>query len=956
MCRRFGYLFIGLWFLLAAANGALAQGRWHSIRQNYWPTSFLSVFFLEDGQSGWAVGWSGTILHTTDGGQNWQNQSSGTSKSLLSVHFANSQNGWAVGWSGTILHTTDGGLNWQDQSSGTSNGLSSVHFADRQNGWAVGESGTILHTTDGGLNWHNQTSGTSNNLLSVHFVDSQNGWAVGYDGTILHTTDGGANWSAQSSGTSEYLSSVHFADSHNGWAVGRSGTVLHTSDGGQNWHNQSSGTGNWLESVHFVDSHNGWAVGNYGTILHTSNGGLNWQEQTSGTSNDLRCIHFADHQNGLAVGYDGTILRTTDGGKNWHNQSSGTINSLYSVHFVDSQNGWAVGELGTILHTTDGGQNWQVQGSGTSNLLFSVHFVDSHNGWAVGWDGTILHTADGGQNWQVQSSGTSNWLESVHFADHQNGWAVGGSGTILHTTDGGQNWQLQSSGTSNHLESVHFADSHNGWAVGQDGVILHTTDGGQNWQHQSSGTSNDLESVHFVDSQNGWAVGELGTILHSTDGGQNWQVQGSGTDNSLESVHFVDYWSGWAVGSDGIVLGYEVPMLVIASSLPAPGPGIPFGFWASQNSISRDWTFQLKNSGRAAFTIDGWQSTNPAFSLSAPSLPQTFEPLEKKALTVCFSPTSSGFYEDSLLLSISGQDTATVYAVPLSAGVLLSEDPLQLAFYNQAVAAYDSARAHNQASPAVHNNLGVLLALLNAPQAASAEFSRVYNNKGTKMNQGVVNVLEQNGQQAISRWKNLLEDVETPAALKPQLHFNLAWVYDEIDSLERAYEYYTYVIGDTLANRRLVAKAYLGRGVTVFKMSRDSSAANENFRQALALDPHGAGVLAQQNMQAILTGVAPGELVKLPQTFALEQNYPNPFNPETLIRYQLPEAARVRLVIYNTLGQRIRVLLDERQPPGYHSIRWDGKDERGRNVGTGVYLCRFQAGDFRQVIKMILVR
>jgi tetratricopeptide (TPR) repeat protein len=94
----------------------------------------------------------------------------------------------------------------------------------------------------------------------------------------------------------------------------------------------------------------------------------------------------------------------------------------------------------------------------------------------------------------------------------------------------------------------------------------------------------------------------------------------------------------------------------------------------------------------------------------------------------------------------------------------------------------------------------------------------------------------------------------------------------------------------------------------------------------------------------------------LPTDFALSQNYPNPFNPETEIRYQLPENCQVSLVVYNLLGQRIRTLLDSPQPMGFHSVRWDGKDDQGQVVASGVYLYLMTTKQFRQVEKMLLLR
>jgi photosystem II stability/assembly factor-like uncharacterized protein len=94
-----------------------------------------------------------SLFLITDSLGQWVQQNSGTINKLSSVYFTDVNVGYAVGDSGTILHTTDGGLNWVPQNSGTMYNLNSVHLPDANTGIAVGVSGTILHTTDGGLNW-----------------------------------------------------------------------------------------------------------------------------------------------------------------------------------------------------------------------------------------------------------------------------------------------------------------------------------------------------------------------------------------------------------------------------------------------------------------------------------------------------------------------------------------------------------------------------------------------------------------------------------------------------------------------------------------------------------------------------------------------------------------------------------------------------------------------------------
>ena len=88
----------------------------------------------------------------------------------------------------------------------------------------------------------------------------------------------------------------------------------------------------------------------------------------------------------------------------------------------------------------------------------------------------------------------------------------------------------------------------------------------------------------------------------------------------------------------------------------------------------------------------------------------------------------------------------------------------------------------------------------------------------------------------------------------------------------------------------------------------------------------------------------------------LYQNYPNPFNPETTISYQLPENSEVELAIYNLKGQKVKTLVNELLPAGQHSVVWDGKDDNGKSVSSGIYFYKLKTGNFEKTKKMILMK
>jgi hypothetical protein len=95
----------------------------------------------------------------------------------------------------------------------------------------------------------------------------------------------------------------------------------------------------------------------------------------------------------------------------------------------------------------------------------------------------------------------------------------------------------------------------------------------------------------------------------------------------------------------------------------------------------------------------------------------------------------------------------------------------------------------------------------------------------------------------------------------------------------------------------------------------------------------------------------------LPSRFSLSQNYPNPFNPETTIKYQLAQTSEVALKIFNILGQQVRTLVNKQQVAGTYSVQWDGNDDVGRQVASGIYVFQISAGDaFRTSKRMLLLR
>ncbi len=94
----------------------------------------------------------------------------------------------------------------------------------------------------------------------------------------------------------------------------------------------------------------------------------------------------------------------------------------------------------------------------------------------------------------------------------------------------------------------------------------------------------------------------------------------------------------------------------------------------------------------------------------------------------------------------------------------------------------------------------------------------------------------------------------------------------------------------------------------------------------------------------------------VPKRFVLEQNYPNPFNPLTIISYQVTSDNWVTLKVYDLLGRKVKTLVNKQMAPGRYTVRWDGTNDAGQPVSSGVYLYRIETGGFSKIKKMVLLR
>ena len=123
----------------------------------------------------------------------------------------------------------------------------------------------------------------------------------------------------------------------------------------------------------------------------------------------------------------------------------------------------------------------------------------------------------------------------------------------------------------------------------------------------------------------------------------------------------------------------------------------------------------------------------------------------------------------------------------------------------------------------------------------------------------------------------------------------------------------------------------------------------------MAIEPY--PIIGEQRYQLLVNygNLEKGKNNLLPSSFKLHQNYPNPFNPITAIRYDIPKLSEVRIVVHDLMGRQVATLVNTMKSAGYHNITWDGSNQLGDEVSSGLYIYSIYTNEHNFSKKMILL-
>jgi len=305
----------------------------------------------------------------------WERINSPTTENLSSVYFVDSLYGWAAGYSGTIIHTSNGGDDWIMQDSKTENEIRDIFFLNRNLGWAVSWEtfnypfGTyVLKTTDGGLNWNSSTFPQENIFCQcILFQDSLNGWMGGKPYPIVRTTDGGNTWTEAEIDSSDFSNfpvyDIQFYNSRIAYASGgvfdRAGLIWWTTNGGDYW---------YVIDTPYVAPEPIYQLHIYDSL------------KVLGVGGDFEPW-------GFGVG----VIRTSNGGVSWDFEYIGITGVAWDIDFRSENEAWApLGGEQKLIYSLDAGSTWIAVSTPDSAMIIKMVFLDSLHGFGVGMEGAII--------------------------------------------------------------------------------------------------------------------------------------------------------------------------------------------------------------------------------------------------------------------------------------------------------------------------------------------------------------------------------------------------------------------------------------------------------------------------------------------------------------------------------------------------------------------------------------
>jgi len=658
----------------------------------------------------------------------------------------------------------------------------------------------------------------------------------------------------------------------------------------------------------------------YNGIFMSTNGGTNWKGAVNGPFNACQALAVFLSATGvpnLLAGCGLSILFSPDAGANWRVWDNGLENRFVSSFVVsgdgiEGSNVFAAtsSPCGVFL-STDGGRNWIEVDSDLTEQCHAVYaLAASGANLYVGTDVGVFVLTNSGATWTQMYSGPANRAVKALVVSDTILFAGTASG-VDRSTDNGKSWSEANAGMANTPVSA-LAILGNDLVAGTDSSgIFRSTDHGTTWVAASTGLTD--STIHaLAASGSRLFAGTNRGVFVSINGGLQWQESNTGITNGQVNAlacigtnliagmtSGVYRSTGEGVGWDRLGLSGYVTTLAVSGTDLLAGRANP------------DGAFRSTDNGTSWLEIDSGLLT-PGITM--------------EILSFAFSDTNIfvGTYGQGIFLSTN---EGNAWA-PVNNGLSSIKAVRAIVVHGSAIFAgtrdgvFLSTNSGASWTPAGAGSPSVVNALL---FAGTDLFAGTYYGAFR---------LDDGGKDWIPVDSGLTgTDVQALSAFGGN-------VFAGTDSG-------VFVTTDRGTHWTAISSGMPARSVS-------GITANTSV---LSLLVSGSDLVAGTANLGVwkrplseITGLE-RRTDEVPEGYSLRQNYPNPFNPSTVISYHLPVVVHVTVKVYDVLGRDVATLVNERQGPGDHSVTLNAAQ-----LSSGVYFCRLQAGTYRGVKKLMLVR
>ena len=663
--------------------------------------------------------------------------------------------------------------------------------------------------------------------------------------------------------------------------------------------------------------------GYYPGLLRSTDFGDSWEESNIGLDNyDIEKLFVTDSKVILAAacGASGSgIFRSTDFGVTWERINSDPY--AWTFHGICEFNNilyaFDYGNYVKIYVSYDDGLTWRLPpgSSAPADHIYAVHA--DFSGLYVGTsDYGVFRSTNMGHTWKQINNGLKN-LDIIHFNYHENTHYIGGFDGIYTKSAQSTQWEQKVTGLANTKVNALIVFQNKLFAATHGAGLQISTDDGLNWTRlniaENRNYINDIYSTGqdiFVIASYDYLYPFGGKLYKSSDGGQSWTSGTSGIGGMLECIAGYDKF---------LLIGTEYGLFMSNNSgdtWQKITNGVPKNINVSDVAVS-DSIAIVVNGTAGVYRTEDYGETWQYFYVP-------------------------GLFSGSCVKEIGGRfflGSGSVNEIFSSEDGGITWYELNVPLYNASV--QDFAGDGEYIFAALSSGGGVI---------ASSDSGKTWETLNTNLLVSDVECLlyKSNKLFAGTDGGSVFRYVFTD---KP-----ITLLYPADNSLLRENSIlFTWrkFCGATFYHFQLAEDS------TFSSILIDNNAVTDTFYQVKYLDYnknyyYRVG-LSIKHFGDIFSAHYSFR-IGLPDSYIFYQNSPNPFNLKTTIRFELPKAERVKLLIYNILGQRVKTLADRKLSPGSYRLKWNGTNDAGDQLASGIYLLHFKAGNFVQNRRMVLMK